>query len=169
MNITAENYLSLVDSETKTISDMIKSSIHNGWIMTMHCLVIYFDSKAMLASTLRVIKESNPLDPEQLLDEGSIFVSKLERIEERTNTLSLSINPKFLFCRHLLQKTAGHYDAIIKAIVQHNARVLGIPDTELPIDELMTELNKPKNKAMLEKSIAELNAGNFAAHKLIHD
>ncbi len=169
MNITAENYLSLVDSETKTISDIIKSSIHNGWVMTTHCLVVYFDSKAMLTNTLRVIKESNLLNHEQLLDDGSIFVSKLERIEERTNTLYLGINPKLFFCRFLLKKTTKHYDAIIKAIVEHDAGVLGIPDTELPIDELMTELNKPKNKAMLEKSIAELNAGNFSAHKLIHD
>jgi|CXWL01.1.fsa_nt_gi hypothetical protein len=54
----------------------------------------------------------------------------------------------FLFW-FLLKKTANNYGLIISAIIQHNAQLLEIPDTELPIDEIMTALNQPANKSML--------------------
>jgi hypothetical protein len=164
MNITAQNYLSLVGSETQNINNLFTGSIYNGWTVGAHCATIYLDSKAMLKSIVQIVEESD-----QLFDDDLSFVSQLECIQNKTKAIYDDMGHGLFLCRFLLKKTVNHYGSMINAIVQHDARVLGIPSTELPIDELMEVLNKPKNKAMLEQSIAELKAGNLAHHRLIHE
>jgi hypothetical protein len=164
MNITAHNYLNLVGSETQNISNLFTGSIYNSWTVGAHCATIYLDSSAMLKNIVEIIKESD-----QLFDDDLSFVSQLERIQDKTKTIYHEMGHELFVCRFLLKKTVAHYSSMINAIVQHDALVLGIPTTELPVDELMNVLNEPKNKAMLEKSIAELKAGNLTHHRLIHE
>lgn len=164
MNITAQNYLDLVGSETQNISNLFTGSIYNSWTVGAHCATIYLDSRAMLKNIVQIVKESD-----QLFDDDLSFVSQLERIQEKTKAIYHEMGHGLFLCRFLLKKTINHYSSMISAIAQHDALVLGIPTTELPIDELMDVLNKPKNKAMLEQSIAELKAGKSAHHHLIHE
>jgi hypothetical protein len=164
MNITAQNYLNLVGSETQNISNLFTGSIYNSWTVSAHCVTIYLDSTAMLKNIVQVVKEHD-----QLFDDDLGFVSQLECIEEKTKAIYNEMGRNLFLSRFLLKKTVKHYSAMINAIVKHDAQVLGIPATELPINELMDVLNKPKNKAMLEQSIAELKAGNLAHHRLIHE
>lgn len=163
MNITAQNYLNLVGSETQNISNIISESIHNGRVVGVHCAAIYFDSKAMLKNILRVVKESD-----QLFDDDLCFTSQLERIQDKTQTIYHEMGHNLFFCRFLLKKTANHYGSMISAIVEHDARVLGIPDTELPVDEIMAILNQPTNKTMIEQSLVQAAAGETEQHQLFY-
>ena len=168
MNITAQDYLNLVDNETQNINYIFKELAVNDWRLGAHCSAIYFDSKEMLKATLKIIKESNHLNSDALLGDSDL-IPRLSNIENKTKALYHEMKGGLFMCRWLLKKTAHHYDLIINAIIEHDARVLCIPTTELPIDELMAELNQPKNRAMLEQSIAELKAGEFSSHRLIHE
>lgn len=167
MNITAQQYLSLVESETQTISKLLSSAISDSKQLTMHCLALYFDSRSMLKSILKIIKESD-----QLLDEDMSFVDDLNRIEkynkEICNEFESKLPQLFLFW-FFLKKTANNYGLIINEIIQHNAQILKIPETELSPDEIMAVLNQSANKAMLEKSLTELKAGNVVQHGLLHE
>lgn len=164
MNITAQHYLNLVGSETQTISKLLASAISDGKKLSMHCLALYFDSRAMLKSSLKIIKGSD-----QLLDEDMRFVDSLDRLEKETKEICNKMGPELFLFWFLLKKTANNYGLIISTIIQHNAQLLEIPDTELPIDEIMTALNQPVNKSMLEQSLSELKAGNIVQHGLLHE
>lgn len=164
MNITAQHYLNLVGSETQTISKLLTSAISDGKKLGMHCITLYFDSRSMLKSILKIVKESD-----QLLDEDMNFVDSLDRIEKETKEMCNKMEPDSFLFWYLLKKTAHNYGLIISATIQHNAQILGIPDTELPVDEIMAALNQPANKPLLEQSIAELKAGNVVQHSLLHE
>lgn len=70
--------------------------------------------------------------------------------------------------RWLMKRTFAHYDAMIAMMVTHDAKALGIPDTDQPIDAIMAELNQPNTRQMLEQSIAELDGGHFVSGQLLH-
>jgi len=55
---------------------------------------------------------------------------------------------------------------IARLINEHDAKVLGIPDVELPSNKLMAELNKSPS---LQASIDRINNSNFSEHKLLHE
>ncbi len=164
MSVTAQDYLNLVDNDANNISSIFKGLVHNSWVISAHCAAAYLDSKIMLKDITLEISLSD-----QLVDEKFNLIARLDKIRSTVKELHHKMNGSLFMCRYFLKKTIDNCELLVKVIIEHDAKVLGIPDTELPIDELMAELNSPENKEMLGRSIAQLRRGNFSTHKLNYE
>lgn len=154
MSTLITDYIDIVDNETHTLSKILAQSVQSGFIVGSHSASIYFESKMLLQEAIKDTKE------DRLLLDNDLMLAAISRSQALLTEVISKMGISLFFSRYLLKKAYQNFDKLIGVVIRHNARVLDIPEHDKPIDEIMAELNNPGNKAMLEKSIAQLARGD---------
>jgi hypothetical protein len=160
MNAAALHFIEIIDNETKTLKSLSSAPIDYSAALIAIGASIYLCSKTLCKMLKRVISVDN--EPMQL-------IKSLELVQESIKTANQKMGNKAIICQFFLNKANNNFSLAINDIIQQEAQLLGIPSTELPIDEVMSRLNSPENKAMLDRSLAELRTGKVSQHELMHE
>lgn len=161
MNATTMHVIEIIDNETRVLKSLSSEPIDYRGTLSALGLSLYLSSKTLCKQMLKGLVYHD--------DDAMQMIKSLELVQESIKTAIQKMGNKALICQFFLKKANHNFSLAISDIIQQEAKLLDIPNTELPIDEVMALLNKPKNKAILERSIAELNAGKVVRHELVND
>lgn len=164
MSATVNTYLELVDSETRNLTEVLRDSFRSGMLLSRHVAVLYFDTRSLCNEFSNTSVDSYLLNIS--VDQ---LIKRLSDLTEKTLSIHRAMPNHLFIPRWMIWNSYQSLDRLISLIIEREAKNLGIPSTDVSIDQIMGELNKPINKSMLDKSIAELNANNLVHHDLVHD
>jgi hypothetical protein len=160
MNTAAMHFIEIIDNETRTLESLSSDPTDYSGALTALGASLYLCSKTLCKMLKGLISADS--DPMQL-------IKSLELVQESIKKAHQKMGNKALICQFLINKANNNFSRAISEIIQQEAELLGIPDIELPIDEVMAMLNSPANKTMLDRSLSELHAGKVTPHELIHE
>lgn len=158
-----ESYIQVIDNETVTLSRLLSTAFRSMWLVGSHCSVIYFESKQLLIDIDQALTGCN-----ELFDEDMNLIGALERNQKKISEIMVEMPTSLWLCKYLLKMANANFNLIIDKIIKHDAKEHGIPDTDLPINEIMAELNQPPNRAILDESIAQLKGGKTVKHEAFY-
>jgi len=168
-----------IDStQSESVSHLIKYSKTNNILSSsifLNSLSMYFITQRFtkkLINALQLFPDDLDIDQKDSMIFVKIRDKKLDLADQLTDIIK-SKESNF-FDRNILKsvvflmnKCAKEDDNMSRYFNEREANKLGIPDVELPINEVMDRLNIPKNKSQLERAIKRHKSGDITKHDLL--